>query len=416
MTSEITTSHIASVMIVDDSRVQRLHGAALCREIGIPQVHEASNGGEALAMLAAMDPQPSLLIIDLEMPTMNGPELLEKLEQQGIDIPIIVASSRDRALLESVQAMGSVIGLQVMGALQKPLCEQSLREALLKFGEANLKRKRSANLPISAEELAAAVERQEIGVHYQPKVDIRTGKVHAVEALARWQHPTHGHVPPDQFIALAERSNLIHPLTIQVMSQAILQTASWHAHGLDLSVALNLSPLLLERADLPQEIASLQKAYGLAAEQIVLEVTESSLVTQLGVALGVLVKLRLRGFGLSIDDYGTGFSSMQQLARVPFTELKIDRAFVNGAYERKNLQVLLRSALDLAAKLGLSTVAEGIETLEDWRLLQEFGCTSGQGYFLSKPMAADQFESWLEGFAGREAELAAPTASQATNS
>ncbi len=128
-------------------------------------------------------------------------------------------------------------------------------------------------------------------------------------------------------------------------------------------MAINLSPTLLERSDLALEIASLQQCHGLTPDQIVIEITESSLVTRVGTALSVLAQLRLRGFGLSIDDYGTGFSSMQQLARIPFTELKIDRSFVRGAPERESLQVILRSAIDMANRLGLVTVAEGVETL-----------------------------------------------------
>jgi EAL domain-containing protein (putative c-di-GMP-specific phosphodiesterase class I) len=140
-------------------------------------------------------------------------------------------------------------------------------------------------------------------------------------------------------------------------------------------------------------------------EQIVLEITETSLVDCMGAALGVLARLRLKGFGLSIDDYGTGFSSMQQLARIPFTELKIDRSFVHGAHQRSNLRVILQSALDMARQLDLVTVAEGIETMEDWHLLQECGCGIGQGYLIAKPMAASAFPLWLRQHQTRLTEL-----------
>lgn len=387
---------VESVLIVDDSRVQRIHGAALCRELGIEQVYEASNGHEALALLASLTPPPCMLIVDLEMPTMDGPELLVHLQQRAIDIPIIVVSSRERVLIDSVREMGSVLGLRVRRALQKPLQEDVLRDALHDLGSATAEQLAGPELSIDAAALQTALEHGEILVHYQPKADFRTGMIRGVEALARWQHPTLGLVPPDQFIALAERHDLIHQLTLEVMNQAMLQIAAWQARGLHLPLALNLSPRLLERSDLAQEIFSLAQCHGLSPQDVVLEITESSLVSSLGMALSVLARLRLKGFGLSIDDYGTGFSSMQQLARVPFTELKIDRDFVRGAPERDSLQVILRSAIEMANRLGLVTVAEGVETLQEWRMLQEFGCTLGQGWLISRPMPAAGVVPWLK--------------------
>jgi EAL domain-containing protein (putative c-di-GMP-specific phosphodiesterase class I) len=129
---------------------------------------------------------------------------------------------------------------------------------------------------------------------------------------------------------------------------------------------------------------------------VVWEVTESSLAADFGMALGNLAQLRLKGFGLSIDDYGTGFASMQQLSRIPFTELKVDRSFVHGAHQREHLRVILQSALDMARNMNLVTVAEGIETAEDWKLLQEFGCTLGQGYFAAKPMPGEVLPGWIK--------------------
>ena len=201
---------------------------------------------------------------------------------------------------------------------------------------------------------------------------------------------------PDRFIALAEREGLILELTRGVMARALAQAAHWNAHGLHLSMAINLSPVLLESGSLVQEILDLLAVHSLKAEQVIFEVTEGSVVDCLGAALGVLARLRLKGFGLSIDDYGTGFSSLRQLARIPFTELKIDRSFVHGAWRSDNLRVILQSALDLARQLGLVAVAEGIETLEDWRLVQSCGCNIGQGFLIARPMPAQDFLPWLK--------------------
>ncbi|HEU4486318.1 MAG TPA: EAL domain-containing response regulator [Povalibacter sp.] len=409
MSADPASVAVTSVLIVDDSRVQRSHSAHLCHELGIAEVLEAGNGREALALLAAMPAKPGVMIVDLEMPTMDGPELLMQLHQRGIDVPIIVASSRERMLIDSVQQMGGCLGLRVQHALQKPLQLDDLRKALLSVGQTAVRRAKDQTWADAIDEkaLGAALDRGEISVHFQPKTDLRTGLVRGVEALARWQHPQMGFVPPDRFIAVAERGELIHRLTLEVMHQAMLQAAGWEARGLHLTLAVNLSPLLLERPDLPQEIASLAQCHGLSPERIVLEITESSLMSQPGLALGVLARLRLKGFGLSIDDYGTGFSSLAQLTRIAFTELKIDRSFVRHAPQRESLQVILRSAIDLSNELGLACVAEGVETMEEWRLLQQYGCTLAQGWLIAKAMPGGDIVEWCRRHRQRVAELRA---------
>jgi EAL domain-containing protein (putative c-di-GMP-specific phosphodiesterase class I) len=397
---------IDSVLIVDDSGVQRGIGVALCRELRIPKVHEAGDGREALTLLDKLPAPPALFIIDLEMPTMDGPELLSALGGRGMRAPIILASSRERALMNSVQDMGTALGLRILGGLQKPLTLASLGALLQnKLHAAVEKQGPAQRQTVDPESLRAALARDEITVHYHPQVEIGTGRVRGVEALARWHDAKHGWIPPDAFIPVAEQHGLIRELTLHVMAAAMSQTALWNRHGLDLSIAINLSPILLERGELVQEISELQQQHGLRADQIVLEVTESSLLRDLAIALGVLTRLRLRGFRLSLDDYGTGFSSMQQLARIPFTELKIDRTFVHGAHERDSLQVILRSALEMASQLGIETVAEGVENLQDWRLLRQYGCKLAQGWLLAKAMPGDELEGWLVALQRRRPEL-----------
>jgi EAL domain-containing protein (putative c-di-GMP-specific phosphodiesterase class I)/FixJ family two-component response regulator len=399
---------IDSVLIVDDSGVQRGIGVAVCRELRIPQVHEAGNGVEALALLDKLTAEPALLIIDLEMPAMDGPELLSALGARGTRAPIVLASSRERALINSVQDMGTALGLRILGALQKPLTLASLGPLLQnKLHSAVEKQGPKERQAVDPEFVRAALARGDIGVHYHPQVEIDSGRIRGVEALARWHDAKQGWIGPDVFIPVAEQHGLIRELTLHVMDAAMRQTAIWNRHGLDLSIAINLSPILLERGELVQEISELQQQHGLRAEQIVLEVTESSLLRDLAIALGVLTRLRLRGFRLSLDDYGTGFSSMQQLARIPFTELKIDRTFVHGAHERDSLQVILRSALEMASQLGIETVAEGVEALEDWRLLRQYGCKLAQGWLLAKAMPGGELEAWLPTLQRRRPELQA---------
>jgi EAL domain-containing protein (putative c-di-GMP-specific phosphodiesterase class I) len=298
--------------------------------------------------------------------------------------------------------------LIVLDGLRKPLMLPGLRSALARYrvpGSAAPRQQPAAIVPIDRAELSRAIDNGEIVPYYQPKVDMHTGIVKGTEALARWQHPTMGMIPPDHFIAQAEQQGLIHALTLSMTEQVLRQAAIWNARGLELSIAINVSAQLLDSPDIVEEISALLERHALPASQIILEITEGTMAARLGTALGVLARMRLKGFGLSIDDYGTGFSSMQQLARIPFTELKIDRSFVHGAHLRKNSRVILQSAIALSRRLELVTVAEGIETLEDWRLLQEFGCMVGQGYLIGKPMPAAALPQWMKSHNSRLHEL-----------
>jgi EAL domain-containing protein (putative c-di-GMP-specific phosphodiesterase class I)/ActR/RegA family two-component response regulator len=383
---------------VEDSVVQRAHTVALCRNAGVEMVYEAGNGVEALELLSLLVLPPALMIVDLEMPGMDGIELIEQLEQRNLDIPVIIASSRDDVLIQSAETTVNALGLQVLCAVKKPLREVDLVTALQRAEDpshADGRKNESAGAQWHSGDLAQAIERQEIYLCYQPKVDIRSGLVRGVEALARWRHPLAGNIPPDRFIAVAEQEDLIYPLTLSVMAQAMLQAAEWNRRGLRLSMAINLSPILLRSPSLVNDVLAIQQQHALPAEQVVMEITESALVSDPGSALAALVRLRLKGFGLSIDDYGTGYSSMRQLAQIPFTELKIDRTFVHGAHRKNNLRVILKSAIDMARQLGMCPVAEGIETMQDWRLLQDLGCVVGQGYLIAKPLAAAAIPQWL---------------------
>jgi EAL domain-containing protein (putative c-di-GMP-specific phosphodiesterase class I)/CheY-like chemotaxis protein len=411
MSSQASLASIGSLLIVDDSIVQRTQAVALCRELGVQMIYEAASGTEALDLLGMLVLPPDLVILDLEMPAMDGIELIEEMHRRKAFIPLIVASSRELALIEAVEAMARNLGMPILAGLRKPLRRETLHDAIAAWAGAQRRAVGATRPDASPEfettELAQAIAANGIEVHYQPKVDMLTGIVRGVEALARWQHPRLGFVPPDQFIPAAEREGLIQALTASVMSRALAQAARWNGHGLRLSMAINLSPRLLESTSLVQQIVDLVAQHGLRPEQVTLEITESSVVDCLGAALGVLARLRLKGLGLSIDDYGTGFSSMQQLARIPFNELKIDRSFVRDASRRPNLRVILQSALDMARQLGLSSVAEGIETMEDWKLVQACGCNVGQGYQIARPMPADDLPRWLRSHQLRLPELRA---------
>lgn len=406
------TLSLNSIMVVEDSPVQRDYAVALCRQLHIDLVYEACNGLEAMQQLHMLQLKPDLILIDLQMPVMDGVELITQMHEQGWKIPMLVISSQQQGILNAVQDLSNTLGLPMLGTLTKPIRLLQLDTVLQHYSQC----KRGEALPqlqhpaitVTSNDLCQALDNDQLCVHYQPKVDIPTGLVRGMEVLARWHHPELGRIAPDQFVALAEKEHLIFDLTMQVLRKSIAQAATWQHAGFTPKLAINLSPLLLDKPSIVHAIADMVDAHNIAPSQVMLEITESAGIEHLGRAIAVLTRLRLKGFGLSLDDYGTGFSSMQQLARLPFTELKIDRSFVNGAHKRRNMCVILESALDMAKRLELVSVAEGIETMEDWRLLQRCGCNVGQGYLIGKPMAAAEIPAWLRSHRARLDVLRAP--------
>lgn len=386
---------VKAVLIVEDSGAQRAHLASLLRVLGVGQVHQAANGVEALALLDSLTDQPDAMVIDLHMPVMDGVELIQHLQVRALKIPVVVASTRESTLVSAVLEMARAHGLQMSRAARKPLTLEILSEALAGCLQAPADRSSRPSVSVEPARLARAIANGDIQPHFQPKVDVRSGLIRGVEALARWTGDADGTVTPDRFIPVAEAEGLIHGLTLSILQQAVTRVAAWQARGLTLSVAVNLSPKLLDSSRLVGEIDGIVQHARIRPEQLVLEVTESALISCEGLALGTLARLRMAGYGLSIDDYGTGFSSMQQLARVPFTELKIDRSFVHGAHANEHLRVMLQSSIEMASRLGLTSVAEGVETLDDWAWLHRYGCDVAQGWLIGRALPGDELPAWL---------------------
>ncbi len=252
----------------------------------------------------------------------------------------------------------------------------------------------SPNRLALAAELRRAIQDKELSVHYQPKVELRTGELIGVEALARWTHPTRGFIPPDEFIPVAEHTGLIKPLTLYVLDVALEQASRWKAAGIDIGVAVNLSARNLLDLELPDDIARLLLKAELPASNLVLEVTESFIMADPVRAKAVVDRLSAMGIVLAIDDFGTGYSSLAYLKRLPIRELKVDRSFVMGMVDDDNDAVIVRSTVELGRNLGLRVVAEGVETLGVWNRLAELGCDIAQGYFLSRPLPAEGLTDW----------------------
>ncbi len=244
-------------------------------------------------------------------------------------------------------------------------------------------------------QVRAAVDRGEFVLHYQPKLDLRSGRPTGVEALLRWQHPEHGLLAPVEFIPLIEQTALIGPITLHVIDRALEQLTLWRALGLNLAVSVNLSARNLLDPELPRQIEILLHRHATKPEELVVEVTESATMADPERAVRVLEALRASGVGVSIDDFGTGHASIAYLTRLPATELKIDRSFITGMCENARDEAIVRSTIDLARHLDLHVVAEGIETPAVLERLAGLGCDTAQGYLIAKPLSGEQLTAWL---------------------
>jgi diguanylate cyclase len=247
-----------------------------------------------------------------------------------------------------------------------------------------------------AGDLRRGIEDGQLLLHYQPKVDAQTGKVLGAEALVRWQHPDHGMIPPDEFIPLAEHTGLITPLTRFVIDAALRQGRAWQLAGHEVPIAVNVSTHRLLDLGFPGEVADLLARWEVPARLLTLEITESAIMADPDRALQVVQDLHALGVSLSIDDFGTGYSSMAYLKNLPVDELKIDRSFVSSMTTNERDAVIVRSTVELGRNLGLHVIAEGVEDVATWQELDAVGCHAIQGYYVSRPVTADELEEWLD--------------------
>jgi len=334
---------------------------------------------------------PSVVVLDLMMPEVDGVQFLRLLADSQCSAQIILVSGTDTRVLSSAERLGNTHGLRMLGYLQKPISVAALEEMLGKAGA----RPKTATEP----ELAAAIKSDQLILHYQPKIDLKSehaGSIVACEALIRWLHPEHGLLQPDAFIPLAEETGLISEMTDFVLLLAIKQSRLWQNDGISLVISVNLSAKLLGDLELPDKIGALTKKYHVSPKDLMLEITESAAMADVGLTMDILTRLRLKGFGLSLDDFGTGFSSLVELHRMPFNEMKIDKSFVMEIGKDEEAKKIIQSIVDLGHNLGLQLCAEGLESEEALEYVRSLGCDSAQGFLISKPLPVDQFTEFVK--------------------
>ena len=376
-----------TVLVVDDEPLQRLILTHVLQAAGF-QPQAVGTLAEARAALA--DQRPDALVLDLSLRDEDSLGLLRHLADIGQAPAIVFVSGMDTRIRAATSRLAQTLGLNVAGTLCKPVQAAALH-ALLAAPAAAAPRHRGVQpLAPAAEELAAAMDEGGVIVHYQPKFRLSDGALVGAEALARWPLPDGAMVPPDVFVPLAERTGLIHRLTRLVLGTALATCARMRQAVAGFTMAVNISPLDLRDPGLPDLIDHALRQNGLPPAALVAELTEGCVIDDPVQAAETLTRLRIRGIGLSIDDFGTGHSSLLSLLRLPFSELKIDKSFTQDFPADAEAAKITRAVVALARELGLRTVAEGVETQACADQLREMGCDVVQGWLFGKAMGADE--------------------------
>ncbi len=380
-----------SALVIDDDPLFRIIAEETLRAIGFKSVDLADDGAAGLQQLRARNGGVDLVMCDLNMPNMDGVSVIRELGQIDFNGALIIASSEDLSLISSVRTMAQLVGVRVLGALKKPLDENALT-AMLQNQASQARRKSEL---VTRHMLKSALGEDLIQPWYQPKLDSRLGRVTGVEALLRVTAPNGETLSPEPFIFAAERDRLIGEVTNRIVEKVVADLGTWSKAGFDLDVSINISPVSLDDLDLPDRIRAMFLAGGIDPRRTTLEITENRFLNHDANVLDILSRMRLAGFRLSMDDFGTGATSMEQLRLFPFNELKIDKSFVLAACDDEFSRTTVETGARLAAMLGLDVVAEGVETPEALKLVTQAGAGFIQGYLIARPMPGDALVGWM---------------------
>ena len=384
------------LLVVDDEPGIVDYVTAVASKVGYAAAGAAS-GAEFLRLFESF--RPSMILLDLQLPDMDGVELLRSLVARGCQSNIVLMSGSDERVLATAHELGASQGLVMSGMLTKPILPVDLQTKLMAAHHQDHE--------LNAKELKRGLTAGEFVPYYQPKASLAQNgwAITGVEALARWQHPHLGLVMPDEFISLAERSGLIADLTDVILVSALRQLRSWQDEGLRLTCAVNLPPSLVTDLAFPDRVSAQLAKHGIDGSKLVLEITETATMQNPTTTMDILTRLRVKRIGLSLDDFGTGYSSLTQLYQMPFNEMKIDKTLVMNVPHSREANTMVGSLIELGHNLGLKICAEGVENRAALDMLAIMGCDSCQGYFISRPVAASDIPS-LVGHWNRESPAA----------
>ena len=344
---------------------------------------------QAMFRSAMSGAPPAIIVLDLQLGATDGVEQLRYLAEQQFTGAIVIMSGFDARVLSATASVARHLNLHVAATLTKPIQITEL--------EAVIERLRAERESLSAENLMTGILSDDLSLEFQPIVSARDRSLTKLEALVRWDHPRLGQVPPAAFVPLAESSReIIDALTEWVIGAAIEAWLVLHELGLRVQIAINMSTLNLHDVTLPDRLARRLATSGMPPEALCLEITETAASRDTAHMTDILTRVRLKGIELAIDDFGTGYSSFKALRQLPFSTIKIDRSFVADLTTSSDSRAIVKSIIDLAANMGMSTVAEGVETEATARLLEQMKVDALQGYLIGKPMRAAEFQALLQ--------------------
>jgi EAL domain-containing protein (putative c-di-GMP-specific phosphodiesterase class I) len=400
-------NHLNSVLVVDDDPFTLRTMAAVLKRIGFTQVVTADNVTDATKLITSAKPSIELVLSDLNMPGVDGLELLRHFDEMSYHGDILLISGEDSQTLRMAESLARARGLSVIGSMEKPLRSEMLLEILSKDSYCAKTPKETAaeSTKITSQMLESAIDSFELKPWFQPKISVLDRTPVGVEVLARWPDTAYGHVFPDTFIPIAEEHDLIDKLTFSLIEQTIKLDRAWRQQGIELELAFNISMNSLQNVEFPDMLEKRISKAGGSLSHLKLEVTETQLMKDLVHPLETLLRLRMKRIKLSIDDFGTGHSNLQQLRDLPFDELKLDRSYVQSGDKDERTRLILESTVEMARKLGLSIVAEGVENLEEWLRIEQLGCDLVQGYFTGKPMPGEEIPDWIASWQTRKFDL-----------
>jgi EAL domain-containing protein (putative c-di-GMP-specific phosphodiesterase class I)/FixJ family two-component response regulator len=381
------------ILALDDEPLMLEFLADTLRALGYTQVTTCSSGYRALSLLEA--PGADIVLFDLKMPELDGLQFIRHLKGRDFIGSVVLVSGVDERIVQSSEQLVRSYGIDILGSISKPVHPEELDRVLAGWSPERNAPAPETGSAYTAAEIRAAIAAGELVNFYQPKVDLATGEITGAEVLVRWRHPVNGLLAPNMFISTAEHLDIIEDLTVNVITQTLAQARLWKEAGLPLDLSVNVSTNWLSDLQFPDLVEDLARRVNIAPRHLLLEVSGGRLMEDIRAGLEILARLRLMGFGLSLDAFGASSLSLGQLRSIPFTELKVGRSLITGAWKNRNAGAALGSSMTLGQQLGVCVSAEGVETLEDWRFVKAAGCRLCQGFFVAPPMRAEEFTEWL---------------------
>ncbi|MDP9506398.1 EAL domain-containing response regulator [Pseudomonas protegens] len=384
-----------NVLVLEDEPLQRLVTVTALKKVMPGQVHEAASGSEALALLEHCE-RMDIAICDLKMPGMDGLAFLRHASQSGKLHSVILCSQIEPILRQTTVSMIRRLGLNFLGDLGKPFNLERLTTLLTRYQNQRhglVTALKKSELPTLAD-VIRGLDNGEFEPYYQPKVALDNASLQGAEALARWNHPQLGVLPPSHFLHIMEHHSLLDRLFWQLFDQGLALRRKLAQKGIPLSFSFNLHPSQLASQTLTESIATLLVLFQVPSSSITFEITETSLISAPASSLENLVRLRVMGCGLAMDDFGAGYSSLDRLCELPFSQIKLDGTFVRKMGHHPRSSAIISYTVALARSLGMSLIIEGVETREQQERLLELGCDIAQGFVFARPMPESHFVAY----------------------